>query len=109
MIIEVKYFYEKTDEDYETYNKLWDENIERMIFLQTHLSYNKQIHDIINQLNNNNNKDILSIRFPLINEIKNNKIIDNILLGNGFIYISNKVWYPKEIWIYNTFEKEFKM
>jgi len=108
MIIEVKYFYEKTDKDYETYNKLWDENKERIIFLGTHLPYNKQIDDIINQLNNNN-KDILAIRFPLINEIKNNKIIDNILLGNGFIYKSNKVWYPKEIWIYNPFEKEFKM
>ena len=98
-MIEVKYFHEKTDQDYDKYNKLWDENIERIIFLQTNFSNKKQISNIISDLNDN--KDILAVRFPLIKEIQQNKIINDILLGNGFIYENNKVWYPKEIWIYS--------
>ena len=23
------------------------------------------------------------------------------MLGRGFIYNDNKIWYPKEVWIYN--------
>lgn len=100
MIIEVKvkYFYEKTDEDYEKYNKIYDKNLARIIFLHKNLSYTDQINNIKNDLNDNS--DILSIRFPLKKEIKNNKIINNILLGNGIVCENNKVWYPKELWIY---------
>jgi hypothetical protein len=32
MIVNFKFFHEKTDADYEEYNKLWDENRERFIF-----------------------------------------------------------------------------
>ena len=98
MIVEIKYFYEKTDQDYEEYNKLWDENKERFVFLHTNLSHKNQLNIIINELNSD--KDILAIRFPHINEIKKNKIIKNILLGNVIKYENDKVWYPKEIWIY---------
>jgi hypothetical protein len=35
----IKYFYEKTTEDYETYQKLWDENRDRILFLQTDMPY----------------------------------------------------------------------
>lgn len=99
MMIEVKYFHEKTDQDYETYNKLWDENKQRFIFLHDNLSYKQQINSIINDLDDN--KDILAIRFPIVNVIKRNKIIDDVLLGKGVKYENNKVWYPKEIWIYS--------
>ena len=92
-MIEVKYFHEKTDQDYDKYNKLWDENIERIIFLQTNFSNKKQISNIISDLNDN--KAILAFRFPLIKKIQQNKIINDILLGKGFIYENNKVWYPK--------------
>ena len=33
MIVNFKFFYEKTDANYDEYNKLWDKNIDRMIFL----------------------------------------------------------------------------
>ena len=97
MIIEVKYFYEKTDEDYEKYNELWTENKDRLIFIHTNLSYKQQLHNIIQELNDT--KDILAFRFPEITELKQNKIMDDILFGKGIEY-DNKTWYPKEIWIY---------
>lgn len=99
MLIEVKYFHEKSDQDFELYTKLWDENQERFVYLHTNLSNKQQINSIINNLNDN--KDILAIRFPTINEVKRNKIINDILLRKGFRYENNKVWYPKEMWIYN--------
>lgn len=99
MLIEVKYFHEKSDQDFESYTKLWDENQERFVYLHTNLSNKQQINSIINNLNDN--KDILAIRFPTINEVKRNKIINDILLRKGFRYENDKVWYPKEMWIYN--------
>ncbi len=99
MILNLRYFYEKTDTDYDEYNKIWGENIERMIFLHTDLSLSKQISNIINVITDN--KDILAIRFPTNKIIHQNKIINDIISGKGFIYLDNKIWYPKEVWIYN--------
>jgi hypothetical protein len=99
MIVILKYFYEKTDTNYDEYNKLWDENIERMVFLHHNLPLLKQMSSIINDITDN--KDILAIRFPSHRTIKQNKIINNIISGNGFIYDDNKIWFPKEIWIYS--------
>ena len=99
MIVNLKYFYEKTDANYEEYNKLWEENIERIVFLHINLPLSKQISSIIDDISVN--KDILAIRFPTNSILKKNKIINNIMLGNGFIYDDNKIWYPKEVWIYN--------
>ena len=59
MLIEVKYFHEKSDQDFESYNKLWNENQERFVYLHTNLSNKQQINSIINNLNDN--KDILAI------------------------------------------------
>jgi len=47
------------------------------------------------------NKDILAIRFPDPIDINKNKIFNNIKSGKGFEYSKGKIWYPKEIWIYN--------
>ena len=99
MIVEFKYFHEKTDADFEEYNKLWDENKERFIFLQTDLSLSQQMSNINNSMDNT--KDILAVRFPTKNEIQRNTIINNILLGNGIAYETNKIWYPKEVWVYS--------
>ena len=99
MIVEFKYFHEKTDADFEDYNKLWDENRERFIFLQTDLSLSQQMSNINNSMDNT--KDILAVRFPTKNEIQRNTIINNILLGNGIAYETNKIWYPKEVWVYS--------
>ena len=38
MIPEVRYFHEKTNQDYETYNKLWYEKREHIVYLQLDLS-----------------------------------------------------------------------
>ena len=99
MIVEFKYFHEKTDADFEEYNKLWDKNKERFIFLQTDLSLSQQMSNINNSMDNT--KDILAVRFPTKNEIQRNTIINNILLGNGIAYETNKIWYPKEVWVYS--------
>ena len=102
MIVNFRYFHEKTDADFEEYNKLWDENKERFIFLQTDLSLSKQMSDINNSMDNT--KDILAVRFPTKNEIQRNKIINNILLVNGVAYETNKIWYPKEVWVYSIMQ-----
>jgi hypothetical protein len=99
MIVNFKYFHEKTDADFEEYNKLWDENKERFIFLQPHLPLSQQMSIINDSMDNT--KDILAVRFPTKNEIQRNKIINNILLGNGVVYQKNKIWYPKEVWMYS--------
>ena len=99
MIVNFKFFHEKTDADFEEYNKLWDENKERFIFLQTDLSLSQQMSNINNSMDNT--KDILAVRFPTKNEIQRNTIINNILLGNGIVYETNKIWYPKEVWVYS--------
>ncbi len=99
MIVNFKYFYEKTDTNCNEYKKLWGENIERMIFLQDDLPLSKQTSNIIKDITDN--KDILAIRFCSYRTITHNIIINNIMLGRGFIYANNKIWYPKEVWIYN--------
>ena len=98
MIVNFKFFYEKTDANYNEYNKLWDENIDRMIFLPHELPLSKQTSNIINDITDN--KDILAIRFCSYRTITHNIIVNNIMLGRGFIY-AGKIWNPKEVWIYN--------
>ena len=100
MIVNFKYFHEKTDADFEEYNKLWDENRERFIFLQTHLQLSQQMSIIKDDMDNN--KDILAVCFPTINDIRYNKIINNVLFGKGIRYDNYKIWYPTEVWIYNV-------
>jgi len=106
MIVNFKYFHEKTDADYEEYKKIWDENKERIIFLQMStngfLPFSQQMQYINNNINNT--KDILALRFTSKKEMQRNKIIDNIILGKGVVLKDNKIWYPKEVWIYSLFE-----
>jgi hypothetical protein len=99
MIVNFKYFYEKTDTNYDEYKKLWGENRERMIILQHDLSLSTQTTSIIKEITDN--KDILAIHSGSYRTITHNVIVNNIMLGRGFIYANNKVWYPKEVWVYN--------
>jgi len=99
MIICVRYFFEKTNENYEQYNIQWNDNLSRIIFLGIDLSKTKQMSALIQDIQNNQNKDILAIRFPN-KDIINNDILKQLLTGEGIIY-NNGVWYPNEIWIYN--------
>jgi hypothetical protein len=98
MIIPIRYFIEKTNEDYEEYNKQWN-NSNRIIFIQHQLSKSEQLDFLIHDIQNNNTKDILAIRFPNKNILKNN-IVEKILSGDGIQY-NNGIWFPSEIWIYN--------
>ncbi len=106
MMIEVKYFHEKSNEDGEMYSKLWDENKERFIFMHLNLSHKDQLRWIQQDLKGTAKKDILAVRFPEITEIKKNEIINDVILGNGVRYKNNVIWYPKEIWIYHPMVSE---
>jgi hypothetical protein len=99
MILSVRYFFEKNIEDYQKYTTEWDENKNRMIFLNIELSNNNQIDNLIYNIKNNQDKDILAIRFPN-KEINNNDILKRLLNGEGITYNNNCIWYPNEIWIY---------
>ena len=99
LIVIFKFFHEKTDADFAEYNKIWDENKERSIFLQTDLPLSLQRRNINDSIDNT--KDILAVRFPSKNEFQHNKIINSVLLGNGIVYENNKIWYPKEVWVYS--------
>ena len=103
MIVNFKFFYENTHTNCE-YKKLWGENIERMVFLQHKLSLSKQTTCIINDITDN--KDILAIHLGSHRTITHNIILNNIMLGRGFIYADNKIWYPKEVWIYNLINSD---
>lgn len=101
MIVNFKFFHEKTDADFVEYNKMWEENKERFIFLQTDISLSQQMSIINDIMDMDNARDILAVRFLTKNEIQRNKIINNVLLGNGVVYKKNKIWYPKEVWVYS--------
>ena len=97
MILNLKYFYEKTDSDFYEYNKLWDDNRERIIHLQSHLPSRQQRSCLSEELNRNDiNKDILAVRFPKNRTMTHNKIIQNILNGKGLgIPINSKKSFSK--------------
>jgi hypothetical protein len=98
MLVNFKFFYEKNDTNCDEYKKLWSKNIDRMIFLHDDLPLSKQTSNIIKDMTDN--KDILALRFCSYRTITHNIIVNNIMLGRGFVY-GNKTWYPKEVWIYN--------
>lgn len=99
MIVNFKFFYENSHTNYAEYKKLWNENKDRMIFLYHELPSSKQTSSIINEITDN--KDILAIQLCSHRTITHNIILNNIMLGRGFTYADNKIWYPKEVWIYN--------
>jgi hypothetical protein len=97
MLIHFKYFQEKSQEDLEKYDKLWNDNRDKLIFFQHGLPPSNQLKHIFNSLDNN--KEILSVRFITMSKLKRNKIINNLILGKGIEY-NKKVWCPKEVWVY---------
>lgn len=100
MFITVKYFYENTDDDYKIYDKLWDENRDRFVFLHKNVNKKYQLKYLIMDLNENINRDILAVRFPNKKDCQTNEIINNFLFKNIGINVNNVNWLPKEIWIY---------
>ena len=91
MIVNLRIFYERSDENFIEYNRLWNDNKNIMVSL----------HDfLIGSHINIETARILSIKYTNKNFLEN-KIILNVISGKGITYGSNKVWYPKEIWIYN--------
>lgn len=101
MIVNFKFFHEKTIHEQEEYNKLWSENKNKMIILNIDTLFQiEQIKYIKDEMTNN--KEILVIHYPLCSILKRNKIINDIMLGNGVCFDNNKIWFPKEVWILNT-------
>ena len=101
MITIFKYFHEKTDNDFNNYTNLWKEHLSRFIFLYLNLPLYKQLKSIKEDILHYPLKDILVIRFPCNKELIKNKIINSIMLGKGINYENNKIWFPKEVWIYD--------
>ena len=98
MILCIRYFFEKTNKDYEEYITHWNENRSRMIFLGVGLSHEKQMSALIQDIQNNPNKDILAIRSSDKDMVNNNDIVNILQRGKGITH-SDGVWYPTEIWI----------
>jgi len=102
MLITVKIFHEKSSANMSEYDALWEENRNRFIFLQTSIAVKHQQSLIKDDIEENNHKDILAVRFPTnMFMMKKNKIINDVMNGKGFTYDTNKIWYPKEVWIYS--------
>lgn len=85
MILVVKYFYEKTDDDYKNYGELWDDNRDRMVFFhRNHIGYKMQKKMIIEHADKD--KDILAIRWPRPSFFTRNKLFKEILQGKDVVY-----------------------
>jgi hypothetical protein len=101
MITTIRYFKEKTDEEYQQYKIQWDDNRDRIIFLHKELSTKEQLDFLLHDIQTNPTKDIFAIRFLNPNKnIFNNEIVKKILSGEGITY-NNGIWLPSEFWIYN--------
>jgi len=103
MMICIRYFFE---EPHEKYIAQWNEHDSRMIFLGIGLSHEKQISTLVQDIQNNLNKDILAIRFSDKEAVNNNDIVKMLQRGEGITH-SDGVWYPTEIWIYFTRENPY--
>ena len=104
MIINVKYFFEKTNEDYKLYNSLWESNLNRLIILSMDNNQKNQIKNLIEELttkNKNNEKDIILIQFPTKQELFESPVLDKLLVRGESITYGDNNWRPSEIWIYN--------
>ena len=95
MMICIRYFFEEPNEDYIVQ---WYENDSRMIFLGIGLSHEKQMSALIQDIQNNPNKDILAIRFSDKEIVNNNDILKMLQRGEGITH-SDGLWHPTEIWI----------
>jgi hypothetical protein len=105
MITIIRFFKEKTNEDYKQYAIEWDNNKYRMAWLTEAsgrgLTKKQQLDFILHDIQTTPTKDIFAIRFLNPNKnIFNNEIVKKILSGEGITY-NNGVWIPSEIWIYN--------
>jgi hypothetical protein len=104
----VKYFYEKSDNDFEDHKLLCKTHSDRIIIcpdFEEKSKYNKicSLNRIINQIKENPKKDILYIPFPTKKSLTKNVVLDSILYNkNGIKYDDINSWFPKEIWIYNA-------
>lgn len=109
----VKFFYERSDEEYRVNNLLWDENRSRMIPYKSYkklaagnkkreLRYLSHFKELIayNIEESPIKPTIMAIRFQHSNIFTDDEIVSSILRGNGIPYGCGDVWLPEEIWIY---------
>lgn len=108
-VVDFKYFIENTNSDSEVYNQIWEQNKERIIILDTDLTYTQQYRKIRNDITSS--KDILALKCPTEVVLNRNKILKQIKRGKGINYevgeLENKIWLPKEVWIYNPTIPDF--
>jgi hypothetical protein len=97
-IMIIKTYIEITDNDYEEYNNIWKDNINRCIYLSIEMSKSKRYKYLLQDIKSDCTKDILAIRHH--DNIAIKKIINEF--KDGVQYDIDKIWYPSEIWIYIT-------
>uniref|UniRef100_A0A6C0I535 Uncharacterized protein n=1 Tax=viral metagenome TaxID=1070528 RepID=A0A6C0I535_9ZZZZ len=107
MILSIRYFFEKKEDDYLQYLAEWNENDSRIIYLGVGLSDAKQMNTLLEDIQNNPNKDILAIRYPDKHRVTTNAILTMLQYGEGIV-CSHDVWFPKEVWIYLPYQRETK-
>ena len=105
----VKYFYERTDSDYEVYDKEWDDNKHRFNFLDLARIGDDNINFdhpngfgfmYVGNDDDISSRDILAIRFPHKQHKKLcDQLVNRIVDGKGIV-IGCVTWHPKEVWIY---------
>jgi hypothetical protein len=99
MCINIKYFYQEAEEDYEAHYKILQENASRLVFLNLSLPSAERYKCMSRDIRKHKNKDILYVRFPNLKLLLRMRMLKNILSGKG-IELYNGVWLPTEIWIY---------
>lgn len=102
-MVEIKYFYERSQEQYLANKMLWSENIHRIFDFSWYQDFNNKTEiSIIQDLRSREiEPDILAVRFPHKNILRN-VIISRMLIGKGLNYGYGKEWMPKEIWIWTV-------
>ena len=82
----------------ENHDRTWEENRNRMVFLQAHLTKSQQLTTLTLPITDDT--DILAVRFPSERQVNTNKYLRDIRSGNGIPH-NGTLWLPKEIWMYS--------
>jgi len=103
----IKIFYECNDDEFKnfvSYNNIWEEKYQDLIFLQMNLKHKHMIGNLVNTIKEFPNKKILAVRFPKegVHKYMKTELMKYLIQGNGIEYDVNKKWYPSEIWFYSN-------
>lgn len=112
----VKIFYESNDDEFKnfvSYNNVWEENYQKLIFLQLNLKHKHMITNLVKSIKDHPDRNILAIRFPKegVHKFMKSELMVYLIKGNGIEYqtqrdsnseIKTLKWFPSEIWFYSN-------